>query len=121
IGAEVLEEAALLQGAAKNYANTLAAGRHPAPVVRAFREGTSMSRYLLARLVPLHKDAIEEQESRFPQLRIMPPEELQRLRSKFLHTDEPSFSEWMHKIPLLPNPPDTYNMFMTSAKEGAGA
>jgi hypothetical protein len=34
------------------------------------------------------------------------------MQAKFLPTDEPSFSEWMYKIPLVPTAPDTFTMFM---------
>jgi hypothetical protein len=48
--------------AASRFAETLIAGRFPRPVVRSFREGSSMARYLAARLVPLHKDSPDEQQ-----------------------------------------------------------
>eukprot|EP00959_Pyramimonas_sp_CCMP1952_P156381 3270303-Pyramimonas_sp.AAC.1 len=61
------------------------------------REGTSMARYMVARLAPLHKDPLQEQEARFPPVALLPKEARAALQAKFLATDEPSFSEWMYR------------------------
>jgi len=100
---------------ALDWAEDLSRNRFPKPVIRSFREGSSMARFMSARLVPLHKDSPNEQEARYPLLSLCSPEERKELESKFLFTDDPSFCEWMYSIPLLPPASDSFKMFMEKA------
>lgn len=45
------------------------------------------------------------QEARFPQLRTLTIEDRAKLKSSFVHFDEPSFCEWMRSLKVLPPEP----------------
>uniref|UniRef100_A0A453ET57 Protein transport protein SEC23 n=1 Tax=Aegilops tauschii subsp. strangulata TaxID=200361 RepID=A0A453ET57_AEGTS len=75
------------------------------PVGVLVQEGSSQARYFVSRLIPAHKDPTYEQESRFPQLRTLAPELRARLKSSFIHFDDPSFCEWMRSLKLVPPEP----------------
>eukprot|EP00271_Cylindrocystis_brebissonii_P009343 TRINITY_DN24108_c0_g1_i1.p1 TRINITY_DN24108_c0_g1~~TRINITY_DN24108_c0_g1_i1.p1 ORF type:complete len:952 (-),score=173.17 TRINITY_DN24108_c0_g1_i1:617-3472(-) len=85
----------------------LALNRFPSPRILHLKEHTSAARYLMARLIPAHKDTPSEQETRFPPLRELSPEDRFKLKAKLLPTDEPSFCEWMKSLRLVPPEPGT--------------
>jgi len=64
LAAEVRHEAAA-------FGERLARGRFPVPPLRVFNEGSSAARFMVARLVPLHRDAPHEQDARFPPVRLL--------------------------------------------------
>nr|CAB3477069.1 unnamed protein product [Digitaria exilis] len=68
-------------------------------------QGSSQARYFVSRLIPGHKDPTYEQESRFPQLRTLTPDQRARLKSSFIHFDDHSFCEWMRSLKLVPPEP----------------
>ncbi|CAA2968036.1 transport SEC23-like [Olea europaea subsp. europaea] len=78
--------------------------RFPAPRILAFK-GSSQARYFVSRLLPAHKDPPYEQEARFPQLRTLTTEQRTKLKSNFIHFDDPSFCEWMRSLKILPPEP----------------
>lgn len=80
------------------YALESSAQRYPQPHIRVFTEGDSNARWLECRLVPSHKDPIEEQLKSFPQLHELSQEERQRLLSKFHRTDEMSFYQFYRTL-----------------------
>lgn len=89
LGLQVAAEparAAAASAAAAAFAETLVTGRFPRPVMRSFREGSSMARYMAARLVPLHKDSPEEQEARYPPIKLLNVAARQTVQAKFLYT-----------------------------------
>ncbi|KAG0554331.1 hypothetical protein KC19_12G083000 [Ceratodon purpureus] len=88
------------QAACLTLAQELTEQRFPAPRMLSFREASSQARYLQSRLIPAHKDPPYEQEARFPQLRVLTVEQRARLKSSFVPTDDPSFSEWMRRLKL---------------------
>eukprot|EP00850_Spirogloea_muscicola_P015664 SM000122S25771 [mRNA] locus=s122:246584:251015:+ [translate_table: standard] len=81
-------------------AQELSEKRFPMPRVLCFTEGSSQARYVMARLIPAHKDPPYEQEAHFPQLRTLTPMQRAQLKSKFLPTDARSLSEWMKHLRL---------------------
>ncbi|KAL4572906.1 hypothetical protein LXL04_019694 [Taraxacum kok-saghyz] len=84
--------------ACRTLAEELTEMRFPAPRILAFKEGSSQARYFVSRLIPAHKDPPYEQEARFPQLRTLSTEQRTKLKSSFIHFDEPSFCEWMRSL-----------------------
>ncbi|KAK1664580.1 hypothetical protein QYE76_052739 [Lolium multiflorum] len=108
LGAELATQegqSAAALAACRTLAEELSELRFPAPRILSFREGSSQARYFVSRLIPAHKDPTYEQESRFPQLRTLTPELRARLKSSFIHFDDPSFCEWMRSLKLVPPEP----------------
>ncbi|XP_052186339.1 protein transport protein SEC23 [Diospyros lotus] len=91
--------------ACRTLAEELTDMRFPAPRILAFKEGSSQARYFVSRLIPAHRDPPYEQEARFPQLRTLTTEQRTRLKSSFIHFDDPSFCEWMRSLKVLPPEP----------------
>ncbi|XP_057549453.1 protein transport protein SEC23 A [Amaranthus tricolor] len=108
LGAELAAQevnCAAALAACRTLAEELSESRFPAPRILAFKEGTSQARYFVSRLIPAHKDPAYEQEARFPQLRTLTPEQRAKLKSSFIHFDDPSFCEWMRSLKLVPPEP----------------
>lgn len=108
LGAELATQegqTAAALAACRTLAEELSELRFPAPRILSFREGSSQARYFVSRLIPAHKDPTYEQESRFPQLQTLAPELRTRLKSSFIHFDDPSFCEWMRSLRLVPPEP----------------
>lgn len=104
LGAELAVQegrSAAALAACRTLAEELTEMRFPAPRILAFKEGSSQARYFVSRLIPAHKDPPYEQEARFPQLRTLSMEERTKLKSSFIHFDEPSFCEWMRGLKVL--------------------
>ncbi|GFP80605.1 protein transport protein sec23a [Phtheirospermum japonicum] len=91
--------------ACRTLAEELSELRFPAPRILAFKEGSSQARYFVSRLIPAHKDPPYEQEARFPQLRTLTAEQRIKLKSSFIHFDDPSFCEWMRSLKVSPPEP----------------
>ncbi|KAL6968724.1 Protein transport protein Sec23A [Sarracenia purpurea var. burkii] len=105
LGAELAAQegkSAAALAACRTLAEELTEMRFPAPRILAFKEGSSQARYFVSRLIPAHKDPPYEQEARFPQLRTLTAEQRTKLKSSFLHFDDPSFCEWMRSLKVLP-------------------
>ncbi|KAF7153816.1 hypothetical protein RHSIM_Rhsim01G0000300 [Rhododendron simsii] len=105
LGAELAAQegkSAAALAACRTLAEELTEMRFPAPRILAFKEGSSQARYFVSRLIPAHKDPPYEQEARFPQLRTLTTEQRTKLKSSFLHFDDPSFCEWMRSLKVLP-------------------
>ncbi|KAL0539173.1 hypothetical protein IC582_023354 [Cucumis melo] len=108
LGAELAAEegkSAAALAACRTLAEELTESRFPAPRILAFKEGSSQARYFVSRLIPAHKDPPYEQEARFPQLRTLSTEQRTKLKSSFLHFDDPSYCEWMRSLKLIPPEP----------------
>lgn len=108
LGAELAAqegESAAALAACRTLAEELTEARFPAPRILAFKEGSSQARYFVSRLIPAHKDPPYEQEARFPQIRTLTTDQRSKLKSSFLHFDEPSFCEWMRSLKILPPEP----------------
>lgn len=108
LGAELATQegrSAAALAACRTLAEELTDSRFPAPRILAFKEGSSQARYFVSRLIPAHKDPPYEQEARFPQLRSLTTEQRTKLKSSFLHFDDPSFCEWMRSLKLVPPEP----------------
>ncbi|XP_042515548.1 protein transport protein SEC23 [Macadamia integrifolia] len=108
LGAELAAQegkSAAALAACRTLAEELTEFRFPAPRILAFKEGSSQARYFVSRLIPAHKDPPYEQEARFPQLRSLTVEQRAKLKSSFLHFDDPSFCEWMRSLRLVPPEP----------------
>ncbi|CAH1417381.1 unnamed protein product [Lactuca virosa] len=104
LGAELSAQegrSAAALAACRTLAEELTELRFPAPRILAFKEGSSQARYFVSRLIPAHKDPPYEQEARFPQLRTLSTEQRTKLKSSFIHFDEPSFCEWMRSLKVL--------------------
>ncbi|XP_076909995.1 protein transport protein SEC23 A-like [Bidens hawaiensis] len=104
LGAELAAQegrSAAALAACRTLAEELTETRFPAPRILAFKEGSSQARYFVSRLIPAHKDPPYEQEARFPQLRSLSAEQRTKLKSSFIHFDEPSFCEWMRGLKVL--------------------
>ncbi|XP_047970373.1 protein transport protein SEC23-like [Salvia hispanica] len=105
LGAELAAQegkSAAALAACRTLAEELTELRFPAPRILAFKEGSSQARYFVTRLIPAHKDPPYEQEARFPQLGTLSAEERTKLKSSFVHFDDPSFCEWMRSLKVLP-------------------
>ncbi|CAK9145290.1 unnamed protein product [Ilex paraguariensis] len=108
LGAELAAQegkSAAASAACRTLAEELSEMRFPAPRILAFKEGSSQARYFVSRLIPAHKDPPYEQEARFPQLRTLTTEQRTKLKSSFLHFDDPSFCEWIRSLKVLPPEP----------------
>ncbi|XP_041022094.1 protein transport protein SEC23 [Juglans microcarpa x Juglans regia] len=108
LGAELAADegrSAAALAACRTLAEELTEVRFPAPRILAFKEGSSQARYFVSRLIPAHKDPPYEQEARFPQLQTLSTEKRMKLKSSFLHFDEPSFCEWMRSLKVVPPEP----------------
>ncbi|OIV95336.1 hypothetical protein TanjilG_07492 [Lupinus angustifolius] len=104
LAADEVRSAAAL-AACRTLAEELTEFRFPAPRILAFKEGSSQARYFVSRLIPAHKDPPYEQEARFPQLRSLTSEQRTKLKSSFVHFDDPSFFEWMRSLKVVPPEP----------------
>lgn len=93
-------KAAAARSAAEAFGKKLARGRFPVPQVKVFNQGSSPARYMVSRLVPLHRDAPHEQDARFPPIRLLSTNERKALMDTFLPTEEPSFILWMRELGL---------------------
>lgn len=78
--------------------HAIAAGRVPCAQVMVFPQHHSMSRFLLCRLAPLHKDAAADQRAQFPALAALSDAELRAAGAQFNPTDEPSYYEYARRI-----------------------
>ncbi|PIN15613.1 hypothetical protein CDL12_11757 [Handroanthus impetiginosus] len=108
LGAELAAhegKSAAALAACRTLAEELTELRFPAPRILAFKEGSSQARYFVSRLIPAHKDPPYEQEARFPQLRSLTTDQRTKLKSSFIHFDDPSFCEWMRNLKVLPPEP----------------
>ncbi|KAE8681682.1 Sec23/Sec24 protein transport family protein isoform 3 [Hibiscus syriacus] len=108
LGAEVAADearSAAALAACRTLAEELTELRFPAPRILAFKEGSSRARYFVSRLIPAHKDPPYEQEARFPQLRTLATEQRMKLKSSFIHFDDPSFCEWIRSLKVVPPEP----------------
>lgn len=108
MGAELAAQegkSAAALAACRTLAEELTELRFPAPRILAFKEGSSQARYFVSRLIPAHKDPPYEQEARFPQLRTLTSDQRMKLKSSFIHFDDPSFCEWMRSLKVLPTEP----------------
>ncbi|KAL3649141.1 Protein transport protein Sec23A [Castilleja foliolosa] len=108
LGAELAAQegkSAAALAACRTLAEELSELRFPAPRILAFKEGSSQARYFVSRLIPAHKDPPYEQEARFPQLRTLTAEQRVKLKSSFIHFDDPSFCEWMRSLNVSPPEP----------------
>lgn len=104
LGAELAAQegrSAAALAACRTLAEELTELRFPAPRILAFKEGSSQARYFVSRLIPAHKDPPYEQEARFPQLRTLTTEQRTKLKSSFIHFDDPSFCEWMRSLKVV--------------------
>eukprot|EP00026_Physarum_polycephalum_P002452 Phypoly_transcript_02458.p1 GENE.Phypoly_transcript_02458~~Phypoly_transcript_02458.p1 ORF type:complete len:897 (+),score=111.23 Phypoly_transcript_02458:48-2738(+) len=79
-------------------AHNVSSTRFPQPQIMLFNEGSSMSRFLLCRLGPDHKDDLNDQIAIYPQLARLPPAERSALLAKFHYTDDPSFSQYFRLL-----------------------
>ncbi|KAM7274981.1 hypothetical protein ACFE04_016847 [Oxalis oulophora] len=104
LAADEVKSAAAL-AACRTLAEELTELRFPAPRILAFKEGSSQARYFVSRLIAAHKDPPYEQEARFPQLRTLTTEQRTKLKSSFIHFDDPSFCEWMRSLKVAPPEP----------------
>ncbi|KAK8322018.1 hypothetical protein V6Z12_A12G138700 [Gossypium hirsutum] len=108
LGAELAADegrSAAALAACRTLAEELSELRFPAPRILAFKEGSSQARYFVSRLIPAHKDPPYEQEARFPQLRTLTIEQRTKLKSSFIHFDDPSFCEWIRGLKAVPPEP----------------
>ncbi|XP_015891797.3 protein transport protein SEC23 A [Ziziphus jujuba] len=108
LGAELAVDegrSAAALAACRTLAEELTEFRFPAPRILAFKEGSSQARYFVSRLIPAHKDPPYEQEARFPQLRTLTTEQRTKLKSSFIHFDEPSTCEWLRSLKVVPPEP----------------
>ncbi|KAG8475247.1 hypothetical protein CXB51_032127 [Gossypium anomalum] len=108
LGAELAADegrSAAALAACRTLAEELTELRFPAPRILAFKEGSSQARYFVSRLIPAHKDPPYEQEARFPQLRTLTIEQRTKLKSSFIHFDDPSFCEWIRGLKAVPPEP----------------
>lgn len=108
LGAELAAQegrSAAALAACRTLAEELTELRFPAPRILAFKEGSSQARYFIPRMIPAHKDPPYEQEARFPQLRSLTVEQRSKLKSSFIHFDDPSSCEWMRSLKVVPPEP----------------
>ncbi|KAF5733427.1 protein transport protein SEC23 [Tripterygium wilfordii] len=108
LGAELAADdgkSAAALAACRTLAEEITELRFPAPRILAFKEGSSQARYFVSRLIPAHGDPPYEQEARFPQLRSLTAEQRTKLKSSFIHFDDPSSCEWMRNLRVLPPEP----------------
>ncbi|CAM9279711.1 unnamed protein product, partial [Ectocarpus sp. 12 AP-2014] len=75
-----------------------AGARFPYAPVVFLKDGTSWSRYLTSRLIPSHKDPVEDQLRGFPNLAGVPEAEVEQLRAKLPPTDDESYREFFWDV-----------------------
>ena len=81
---------------ARRVAAAAADGRCPRPLVLEVVEGTSMTRWLQARLIPDHKDSpTEQRQHNAAALQGMEDGALQVMMGKFFQTDDLSFVQYL--------------------------
>jgi hypothetical protein len=66
------------------------------------QEGSSMSRFLVCRLAPLHKDDRAAQEAQLPELALLPPAAYAQLVQSYHRTDEASYQEYCRRLRFSP-------------------
>jgi len=72
--------------------------RFPQPQIMQFNEGSSMARWLQCRLIPSHKDNINDQTAAYPEIANISKEKYSELMAKFHHTDDLSYTEYVHPL-----------------------
>ncbi|CAM9872972.1 unnamed protein product [Scytosiphon promiscuus] len=75
-----------------------AGSRFPCATVVFLKDGTSWSRYLTSRLIPSHKDPVDDQLKGFPALAGVPPADVERLRAKLPPTDDESYRDFFWDV-----------------------
>ncbi|XP_022733225.1 proline--tRNA ligase, cytoplasmic-like isoform X5 [Durio zibethinus] len=88
--------------ACRTLAEELTELQFPAPRILAFKEGSSESRYFVSRLIPAHKDPPYKQEANFHSSKHLTTEQWTKLKSSFVHFDDPSFCEWIRNLKVVP-------------------
>ena len=86
-----------MRARAQSVATQLSSSRFPRPYVMQFGEGHSMARWLLCRLIPSHKDALEAIMVSFPELAQLPPAEVDALL-QFHDTDDESYRQFRQRL-----------------------
>eukprot|EP00002_Diphylleia_rotans_P038348 TRINITY_DN8703_c0_g1_i1.p1 TRINITY_DN8703_c0_g1~~TRINITY_DN8703_c0_g1_i1.p1 ORF type:complete len:878 (+),score=163.33 TRINITY_DN8703_c0_g1_i1:30-2636(+) len=85
---------------AKQKAKSLSERRFPSPSVHVFKEGSSMSRWLVCRLAPAHKESLEEQLRLLPPLQRMAKTDYDLFLRKLPRTDDLSFTQYYLSLAL---------------------
>ncbi|KAK9807565.1 hypothetical protein WJX72_002839 [[Myrmecia] bisecta] len=101
------------EAACERCAARLSVGRFPVPEVRTALEGSGDARYIAARLIPIHRDSLPEQEQQLAGLSQQPQANRLAAQAAMLPTDELSLYEWCRKYDVEPGaalatPVDTY-------------
>jgi len=86
--------------ACRAYARAARTDRFPTPQLLEVTEGGPLERFLLARVIPTHKDPPDVLLANFPQLRLLSAERLEAQRVKFasLATDDESLQQYLHRL-----------------------
>eukprot|EP00301_Raphidiophrys_heterophryoidea_P004533 c11963_g1_i3.p1 GENE.c11963_g1_i3~~c11963_g1_i3.p1 ORF type:complete len:396 (-),score=105.69 c11963_g1_i3:1182-2369(-) len=79
----------------EEFANKVASQRYPCAVIKTFKEGASMARWLQCRMVPSHKDRTDLQPHFFPQIASLTPQQRNELTARLPITDEKSLHQWL--------------------------
>jgi len=82
----------------QHYTYLAVGNRIPTPTIALFKEGSSMSRFFISRLIPSHKDPVESQLEMFSELQEFSPQQLQAFCDKFPKTDDSSFFQYFWNI-----------------------
>jgi len=87
-----------IRNMALQEAHNASAQRFSQPQIMLFNEGSSMSRFLLCRLGPDHKDEMNDQISIYPSIAKLTPAARALFNTKFHHTDDPSFNQFFRLL-----------------------
>lgn len=79
-------------------------------------QGSSNARYVATRLIPAHRDSLEEQEAQVPVLGMLTEEQLAAMLRSQLPTEEASLLQWCRSVGVEPPPPPDN---VTDALEGS--
>eukprot|EP00300_Choanocystis_sp_HF-7_P013186 c18191_g1_i2.p1 GENE.c18191_g1_i2~~c18191_g1_i2.p1 ORF type:complete len:758 (+),score=154.58 c18191_g1_i2:36-2309(+) len=90
----------VIRQACLENANNLAQTRFPCPMIKTFKEGESMARWLECRMIPSHKDRLDLQVHSFPMMKRLSDQQRATLVAKLPKTDDPSLHQWLRKLDL---------------------
>jgi len=98
IGSAVKEKGKEFLEPCRKQGELISRYRLPQPKFMSSDEGSSMARCVQCRLIPSHKDSLEEQKKSFPQIVELSQQEYQLLMKKFHRTDEISYNQYLRSI-----------------------
>jgi len=113
LGAKVSPEA--VEQLYRDFIIRLTAGRFPMPEVNIAQEGSGDARYVASRLVPLHRDTVEEQNAILPGLRSLTAAQRYAMQAGAPPAEDPSLLQWCRHYYVHPALSEPQRMFASLA------